>query len=197
MFELIDAKSHGTLPSHANSNGIKLGSGRQQALAQVLICETSKELRNYSELFVEPVLLGEDGVPLPEPEAGTEDQEGGESVYLFCFCVDTAKGEAGGCVTCVSIIIILYSSMHNILSLHYIQATQRIAAASGRFSPIPGSTENSTSLRDISTKSSIISSFMRESRSIPQRDALVKSRAFLLFLDLQNLLLRELKSHIF
>lgn len=41
---------------------------------QILVCETSKELRNYSELYVEPVHIGYDGQPIAVLE-GVEDND--------------------------------------------------------------------------------------------------------------------------
>ena len=57
-----------------------------QQQQQLLICETSKELRNYSELFVEPVGVNAQGIPLALGEewgANADEEEEGANAYVY------------------------------------------------------------------------------------------------------------------
>ena len=84
MFELVSS----TAPN-AGAGKVGVGAGT----AQLLVCETSIELRNYSELFIEPVNLpdgaagmGQDKpIVISEQESteqhGAGDEEGGHPTY--------------------------------------------------------------------------------------------------------------------
>lgn len=53
---------------------------------EVLVCETSKELGSYSELFVEPVPVTADGLPKQELSSQDQHQEedGAHPTYRSC-----------------------------------------------------------------------------------------------------------------
>ena len=80
MFEHVDpSATQSTAPST-----MKLKQQQQVQSAQLLVCETSKELRNYSELFVEALQLGADGMPLEDTAGAAEDGGGWVKVGGWC-----------------------------------------------------------------------------------------------------------------
>lgn len=80
LFELVNGPASVATLQQQQSGGPGFGLGRENGNGkekerELLVCETSRELRCYSELFVEPVAVTAEGLPIALHSSGYTSSE--------------------------------------------------------------------------------------------------------------------------